>query len=160
MLNKCLLWSLSREGRSVKEGRRGVQKCGHRDRKGSERRRGRNHGRERERRSRSRSQRGGGHATSPAPQAQPAVLAWPRLLPNVVIKTTHAFLLLAAAPSAKRGPGYQGQQLSPDVPSCKMRTQRCHEGHRSLGGVAKRAVLSGGNHTTEITRPGPQSLPR
>lgn len=35
MLNKCLLWSLSREGRSVKEGRRGVRKCGDRDRKGS-----------------------------------------------------------------------------------------------------------------------------
>lgn len=27
--------------------------------------------------------KGTGHATSPAPQAQPAVLAWPRLLPHV-----------------------------------------------------------------------------
>lgn len=95
-----------------------------------------------------------GHATSTAPQAQPAMRAWPRLLPHVVIKTIHAFPLHPAATSGRCGPGCQREQLSPDVPSCKMRTQRRWEGHRSLGGMARGTVLSGGNHTTAVTCPG------
>lgn len=60
-------------------------------------------------------------------------------------------LLHPPATSVRYGSGCQQEQLSPDVPSCKMRTKWCREGHRGLGGVAKRTVLSGGNHTTMIT---------
>lgn len=61
---------------------------------------------------------------------------WPRLLPHIHIKATHTFLLHPAHTSARCGLGCQQEQLSPNVPSCKMRTQRFQ------GGCKKEVVKS------------------
>ena len=133
MLNICLLWPLSREGRHVKEERRGVWGCWGRDRKeNKEEEEEGEEGQEGGRRRRVRE-----HAISLHPQTHPAIPAWPGLLPQVAIKTTHAFPLHPSATSVRCGPGCQQEQLSPDVPRCKMRTQRCREGHRGRGGAAR-----------------------
>lgn len=100
---------------------------------------------------------GKGTCHQPGSPGTTGTQAWPRLLHDVVIKTVHVFLLHPAATSARCGPGCQREQLSPDVPSCKMRAQRCWERHRSLGGMAKGTGLSGGNHITVVTCPGPSS---
>lgn len=113
MLSKHGLWSLSRKGISVKEGRQGIWRSlgyGGKERKenkGEEEEQWKGRGEEEDREDEEEEEEGKGTCHRPGSPGTTSMQAWPRLLHDVVIKTVHVFLLHPAATSARCGPGCQ-----------------------------------------------------